>query len=66
MLVLKRKEDEWVEIRHKSGDVLMFRVYEIIGGMPGRVCLAFQDDAHNFAIHRSDRRGVTTARPGQR
>lgn len=55
MLVLKRKDGQWVEITHKSGDVLRVRAYEILAGTPGRVSLAFDDDARNFDIQRPER-----------
>jgi hypothetical protein len=55
MLVLKRKEGEWVNIVHRSGDTIRVRVYDIRGGEPGRTCLAFDDSARNFAIERPER-----------
>lgn len=54
MLVLKRREGQWIEITHRSGDVLRFRVYDIYEG-PGRVNLAFDDPARNFEIERPER-----------
>ena len=58
MLVLKRKEGQWVEIIHRSGDVIRLRVYDIqsTGGVPSRVNLAFDDAARNFEIRRPERR----------
>ncbi len=55
MLVLKRKEGQWVEVTHKSGDVLRFRVYDIRGDYPSRANLAFDDPARNFEIQRPER-----------
>jgi hypothetical protein len=55
MLVLKRKEGQWVHVTHKSGDVLRLRIYDIEPGVPGRVNVAFDDDARNFAIERPER-----------
>jgi hypothetical protein len=55
MLVLKRKEGQWIEVTHKSGDVLRFRVYDIARSDPGRVNLAFDDQARNFEIQRPER-----------
>ena len=53
MLVLKRKEGQWVEITHSaSGDTLRVRVYDIAGEFPGRANLAFDDAARNFEIER--------------
>ena len=58
MLVLRRKEGQWIEITHRSGDVVRFRVYDIgaVGGdAPGRVNLAFDDPDRNFTINRAER-----------
>lgn len=55
MLVLKRKDGEWLDIRHRSGDVLRVRVYGIKGHQPGRVNLAFDDPDHHFDIQRPER-----------
>jgi hypothetical protein len=61
MLVLKRKEGQWVEIVHRSGDVIRVRVYDIqaITGTPSRANLAFDDSARNFEIRRPERRILT-------
>ena len=55
MLILRRKEGQWVEITHKSGDVIRVRVYNIRARYPGQLDLAFDDDARNFAIQRPER-----------
>ncbi len=55
MLVLRRSEGQWVEVTHRSGDVLRFRVYDLCGEVPGRVHLAFDDAARNFDIQRPER-----------
>lgn len=55
MLVLKRKNGQWIEVLHKSGDLLRFRVYDICGDAPGRANLAFDDPARNFEIQRPER-----------
>lgn len=56
MLVLKRKDRQEIEITHReSGDVIKIRVYKIQAGFPGRLTMAFEDDANNFAIHRPER-----------
>ena len=55
MLVLRRKEGQWVEITHKSGDTIRVRVYNIRTRGPGQLDLAFDDDAHNFLIQRPER-----------
>ena len=55
MLVLKRKEGQWIDIVHRSGDLLRIRVYGIDGRMPGHANLAFDDDAKNFLINRPER-----------
>ncbi|WP_152053677.1 hypothetical protein [Tautonia marina] len=61
MLVLKRKEGQWVEIIHRSGDVIRLRVYDIqaAAGVPSRTNLAFDDAARNFEIRRPERRMPT-------
>ena len=56
MLVLKRKEGQWVEVTHRSGDVLRIRVCKIEGGTPGHLNLAFDDTARHFEIERPERR----------
>lgn len=57
MLVLMRKEGEYVEITHTSGDVLRVHVRDIRPDSPGRgrVNLAFEDGPRNFAIQRPER-----------
>ncbi len=55
MLILRRKEGQWVEIKHKSGDVIRVRVYNIRARYPGQLDLAFDDDARNFTIQRPER-----------
>ena len=56
MLVLKRKEGQWVEVTHRSGDVLRIRVCKLEAGTPGQLNLAFDDDARHFEIERPERR----------
>jgi hypothetical protein len=56
MLVLKRKEGQWLEITHKSGDKIRIRAYNIRARFPGQLDLAFEDDARNFEIQRPERR----------
>lgn len=55
MLVLKRREGQWIEVTHRSGDVLRFRVYDIQGHGEPHVNLAFDDAARNFGIERPER-----------
>lgn len=56
MLVLKRKENEWVEIQHAaSGDILKIRLYNIGRNNRKRADMAFDDDDRNFLIHRPER-----------
>jgi hypothetical protein len=67
MLVLRRTEGQWVEITHAAtGDVIRFRVYDLAGGyqqvVPGRVHLAFEDRARNFAVERPERARRAAAR----
>lgn len=56
MLVLKRKEGQWVEITHKSGDKLRIRAFRIREGFPSQLDLAFEDDDRNFEIQRPERK----------
>ncbi|WP_435017770.1 hypothetical protein TA3x_005390 [Tundrisphaera sp. TA3] len=56
MLVLKRKEGQWVDVTHRSGDVLRIRVCRIEPGMPGQLNLAFDDDDRHFEIERPERK----------
>lgn len=67
MLVLKRKEGQWVEVTHRSGEILRIRVCKIEPGQPGHLNLAFDDDARNFEIERPERKhhlpGVGPASP---
>ena len=55
MLVLRRKEGQWVEITHRSGDTIRVRVYNIRTRLPGQLDLAFDDDARNFLVRRPER-----------
>ena len=66
MLVLRRKEGQWIEVTHRSGDVLRFRVYDLAAEGEGRVNLAFDDPARNFEIQRPERvlRGPQSAVAG--
>ena len=79
MLVLRRKDGHWVEVTHKSGDILRIRVYNIHTGdgetaisspaspfpkgRPGRVNLAFDDPERNFEIQRPERLVKTQRAP---
>lgn len=55
MLVLKRKEGQWIELTHRSGDTLRFRVYNIVCDHHGRVNIAFDDPDRHFEIQRPER-----------
>lgn len=58
MLVLKRKDGQWIEVVHsKSGDLIRIRTQKIRAeaGRPAQVDLVFDDDARNFAIDRPER-----------
>ena len=55
MLILRRKEGQWVEVRHKSGDTVRIRVYNIRSRCPGQLDLAFDDPDHLFTIQRPER-----------
>jgi hypothetical protein len=57
MLVLRRNDGQWVEVTHKSGDTLRFRVYDVAASPETgrRVHLAFDDPTRNFLIERPER-----------
>ena len=55
MLILRRKEGQWVEITHRSGDTIRVRVTNIRARGPGQIDLAFDDGERHFAIHRPER-----------
>jgi hypothetical protein len=55
MLVLRRKEGQWVEITHHSGDRILIRVYNIRCRFPGQLDMAFDDPDRHFVIQRGDR-----------
>ena len=55
MLVLRRSEGQWVEVRHRSGDVLRIRVYAIDTTRGGKVQMALDDEPRHFAIERPER-----------
>lgn len=52
MLVLKRKNNQWVELTHRSGDTIRIRVQNVSGN---RLDLVFDDPLRNFAIERPER-----------
>lgn len=55
MLVLKRYENEWIDVYHTaSGDSFRFRVYKIKSGTRPQVSIAFKDDDRSFGIFRSE------------
>jgi len=60
MLILRRKEGQWVEITHRSGDVIRVRVCNIRTRYPGQIDLVLDDDAHNFLIQRPERAARAT------
>lgn len=58
MLVLRRKEGQWVEITHKAtGQVLRIGVARVRGynQATGTLDLLCDDAAHNFDIQRAER-----------
>ncbi len=56
MLILRRKDGQWIEVVHRSGDVMMVQVRDIRPRFPGQLDLAFDDAPRNFSIRRVDRR----------
>jgi hypothetical protein len=63
MLVLRRTDGQWVEITHRSGDVMRFRVYDLHRQPPGQVHLAFDDPHRHFTIQRPERLARQAATP---
>lgn len=63
MLIMRVKEGQWIEIKHKSGDVIRVRLCNIRPRYRGRLDTVFDDDAHNFSIVRSDSEFVHTVPP---
>jgi hypothetical protein len=55
MLILRRKEGQWLDITHRSGDVIRVRVCNVRARYPGQVDLVLDDDARNFVIERPER-----------
>lgn len=56
MLVLTRKNDEWVDVTHsKTGDTFSVRVYDIRERGSRDAKLAFDDSKHNFRFERRER-----------
>ena len=57
MLVLRRKEGQWVTVTCNCGcnKSMNIRLYKITGEQPGRANLAFDDDDMNFIINRPER-----------
>ena len=56
MLVLRRSEGQWVDIKHeKTGEVLRVRVHRI-DGRARQLDLVFDDNARHFDIQRPERR----------
>ena len=62
MLILRRKEGQWLEIRHRSGDLIRVRACNIRSRFPGQLDLVFDDPERHFEIHRPERgeRGAAT------
>lgn len=56
MLVLKRREGQWVELTHHSGDTIRIRVGRVDLGHPSSVNLTFDDTPRNFEIERPERK----------
>ena len=63
MLILRRKEGQWVEITHKSGDTIRIRVCNIRARFPGQLDLAFDDDDRHFSVQRPERANRASTDP---
>ncbi len=62
MLILGRNEGQWIELTHRSGDVVRIHVREArrdSGGL--RVELVFDDPERHFEIERPERKAATEA-----
>jgi hypothetical protein len=66
MLVLRRRDGQWVEAKHRSGDVLRIRVYGIGERGADQVSIAFDDDERNFEIERPERVDSTRSVPDRK
>jgi sRNA-binding carbon storage regulator CsrA len=55
VLVLKRKEGQWTEVLHRSGDLIRIRVSQVDCGV---VNLVFDDPRRNFEITRPERKAL--------
>lgn len=56
MLVLKSKSGDWVEVKHRTtGDILRLKIYNINPYMGKVATIAFDDDAWNFVIERTQK-----------
>jgi hypothetical protein len=66
MLVLKRKEGQWVDVTDNLGNLLRIRLCNVEirmnleGRMVGQANLAFDDPDRNFAIDRPERKNRPT------
>lgn len=66
MLVLRRRDGQWVELIHRSGDVLRIRVYGIGERGVDQVSIAFDDDDRNFEIKRPERDEASRSDPDRK
>lgn len=66
MLVLRRRDGQWVELIHRSGDVLRIRVYGIGERGVDQVSIAFDDDDRNFEIKRLERDEASRSDPDRK
>ena len=64
MLILRRKEGQWVEITHRSGDTIRVRVGNVRARNSGQIDLAFDDEARHFTVQRPERGGRSEPPPG--
>lgn len=64
MLVLRRRDGQWIEIESAAtGHVLRVRVYRRPGDRPEWVNMAFDDADHHFLIRRPERVNAPPAPP---
>ncbi len=57
MLILRRRLGDWLEVVHRSGDVLWIKVNAMDVTIDGtfHVNLAFKDEARHFTMNRPER-----------
>ena len=64
MLILRRREGQWVTVTHsQSGDTIRICVNTIRKRIKGQVDLAFDDQPRNFQVTREERKPTGSRDP---